>query len=587
MQLPSSTKIEHRAINALESIIDEHLTMEYQFNGNDKEMSWDGYIWLYKKNNGVQSKPNFDGRVSVQIKGHFDSGHKYIDCDKITYPVELNDLEAYATEKGVLYFQIFLDGQNKEIFYTSLYPSKIADYLDVAKKKRNTSTYNIPFQKLEKDAEKLYIVVKQFNDEATKQGSAYTPLVQDRIKCDDFDKLRSITLTVVGARNSYDALLRLSSGDICLYGTMEDDKYPRPMEFLNHSKFFFGQEVYQDVSIGKEVFYNHYRCIADSDGGMVLIFSPNLELRLTEKKFNFKVSSSLKELRQDAQFLLRLNDVNSCSIAGQELKYTDFKMLPESKNRFRYIVDLCITLEMIGFDLSAKLSDYTEEQQTQLLKLVNLRLGVYNNQLKDEFSKYVWIFGDKCVPLLVIKKDAGVELTSSIYTDKFVIFLPCTGSEDKRGYRMPMFVYQDIDVLGNLYYYDYDAFRKQIDSSDINSVTAGALLECVLIMINVFDKNGDLHFLDLAEYLLQKLEPFTNEERLLLNRLQIRKRRGTFGDTDIDQLSNIECDDIHILFGKSVLLGCKEQAAIYFQQFSEDDKVMYQGFPIYKLFVEL
>ena len=111
MQLPSSTKIEHRVINVLESIIDEHLTMEYQFNGNDKEMSWDGYIWLYKKNNGIQSKLNFDGRVSVQIKGHIDSVHKYLDCDKITYPVELNDLEAYATEKGVLYFQIFLDGQ--------------------------------------------------------------------------------------------------------------------------------------------------------------------------------------------------------------------------------------------------------------------------------------------------------------------------------------------------------------------------------------------------------------------------------------------------------------------------------------------
>ena len=131
----------------------------------------------------------------------------------------------------------------------------------------------------------LNIVAKQFNDEATKQGSAYTPLVQDRIKCDDFDKLRSITLTVVGARNSYDALLRLSSGDICLYGKTEGDKYLRPMESLDHSKFFIGQEVYQDVSIGEEVFYSCYRCIADSDGGMVLILSPNLELRLTEGKF--------------------------------------------------------------------------------------------------------------------------------------------------------------------------------------------------------------------------------------------------------------------------------------------------------------
>ena len=47
MQVPSSTKTEQRAVNALEAIIDEHSTMVHQFNGNDKEMSWDGYIWLY------------------------------------------------------------------------------------------------------------------------------------------------------------------------------------------------------------------------------------------------------------------------------------------------------------------------------------------------------------------------------------------------------------------------------------------------------------------------------------------------------------------------------------------------------------
>lgn len=107
MQVPSSTKTEQRAVNALEAIIDEHSTMVHQFNGNDKEMSWDGYIWLYKKNDGTQSKSNFDGRVSVQIKGHNDPQHKFLNNENISYPVELDDLKAYATEKGVLYFLIF------------------------------------------------------------------------------------------------------------------------------------------------------------------------------------------------------------------------------------------------------------------------------------------------------------------------------------------------------------------------------------------------------------------------------------------------------------------------------------------------
>ena len=224
-----------------------------------------------KRMMALNQKSNFDGRVSVQIKGHNDPQHKFLNSEKISYPVELDDLKAYATEKGVLYFLIFWYGNQREIFYASLYPSKIADYLEAAQKKGNSGTYNIPFLKLEKDAKKLYIIAKQFDDEAKKQGSAYTPLVQDRIRNDDFDKIKSITLTVVGAKDSYNALLRLSSGDICLYGKTDDDKYPRPMEWIDKSTFFIGKDVHQKYLWEKKCFIPSINSIADSNGGMVLV----------------------------------------------------------------------------------------------------------------------------------------------------------------------------------------------------------------------------------------------------------------------------------------------------------------------------
>ncbi len=46
MYHPSNTKIENRAIGALRNIVDEHLTMDSQFNSMDKEMAWDGYIFI-------------------------------------------------------------------------------------------------------------------------------------------------------------------------------------------------------------------------------------------------------------------------------------------------------------------------------------------------------------------------------------------------------------------------------------------------------------------------------------------------------------------------------------------------------------
>lgn len=46
---PSNNKIEKRAIGALQNIINEDLTMDYQFNSMDKEMAWDGSIYIFKK----------------------------------------------------------------------------------------------------------------------------------------------------------------------------------------------------------------------------------------------------------------------------------------------------------------------------------------------------------------------------------------------------------------------------------------------------------------------------------------------------------------------------------------------------------
>lgn len=588
MQYPSTTKTEHRALNALEAIIDQHRTMDYQFNGNDKEMSWDGYIWLYKENNGDQSGKNFDARVPVQIKGHHDRNHEYLNREKITYPVRLIDLEAYSTERGVLYFEIFLDGKKNSIFYASLYPSKIADFLEAAKEKGNNKTYKIPFHKLQKEPEKIYIIAKQFASESQKQGSAYTPLVQDRIRSDDFSKLKSINLTVIGAADSHSALQRLSSGDVCLYGkTDNDDKYYRPLEWLDSSRFYVAQDIHKEIAVGDEVFYRQYKCFTDSDDDMVLILSPNLRLRVKESRFNFNPVSTLSELYLDARFILKFVANSSFFVGGYELKFKTSGITCDFENRLKYIIDLYEVLKMIDFAVDVKFSYYTEDQQRQLIKLINLRHNTNNVNLKDVYTKYLWNYDGKSVPLIIVKDGNNIEFINSIYTDKIAIFLPFDESGDERGYKMPLFVYQDADVLSNLYHYDYEAFKRQIDDSDINEVTSTALLEHALLMINVFDRNGNQHFLELAEYLLQKLKPYITKEILLLNRLQIRKRLKPLSRSDIARLRSITGDDMQVLFGKSVLLGDANAAKGYFDCFPADEQERYKEFPIYKLYCDL
>lgn len=117
MSMPSNNKIEDRALGVLRNIIDDHATMGHEFHSMDKEMSWDGYIWIYKDINGTQDKRNYDDKVPVQIKGHVDKNRKYIDEQKITYFVDLDDLEVYFQDRGVLFFEVFMKWKHRQMLF--------------------------------------------------------------------------------------------------------------------------------------------------------------------------------------------------------------------------------------------------------------------------------------------------------------------------------------------------------------------------------------------------------------------------------------------------------------------------------------
>lgn len=583
--LPTSTKTEHRALNALESIIDDHPTMDHDFKSQDKEMSWDGFIVLYKDNK-TQSKSNFDSRVPVQIKGHYDLKNKYYGKETITYSVEIDDLKAYATEKGVLYFQIFIIGQKREIYYSSLYPSKIADYLERAKKKGNKKTFCIQFNRLKKTVDALYSIVKQFDFESKNQGSAYTPIVQNRIKSSEYKKLKEIHMNVFGAEDFVSALKRLASGDICIRGITNDDQYERPIEWHDHSIFSGAGLIQMPICIGDEVYYSQFHCLADSNGKLIVKPSQNLEIDLRQEKLNYQPKTTIKEMAKDAQFLLALKESGSFRIGDHETNYNNLSFASDFEASLRYTVELYKTLEMIDFDTDISVSEYTEEQKRQFMQLVNLKNGLYNERFTDEVSRCMWMFGDKNAPLLVVKKDAHIEVYNAVYTDKMVVFLPYIMDGQDKGYRMPLFIYQEASILCNLYYYDFDAFKAQIDNSDINQNTFAAMIECVLKMISVFDINGDERFLDLADYLLDKLQGIGDRVLVLLNRMQIKKRRGKLAPDDIIALQQIEDDSISIQFGKSVLLGDKQMAEKCFALFTEEMKEQFRSYPIYRLFAD-
>ena len=63
----SRKKTEQRAITKVRALIDDTEILSHNFNENDKGISFDGTIDVFK--GGIDKKSNFEGSIKVQIKG--------------------------------------------------------------------------------------------------------------------------------------------------------------------------------------------------------------------------------------------------------------------------------------------------------------------------------------------------------------------------------------------------------------------------------------------------------------------------------------------------------------------------------------
>lgn len=589
MNLPSNTKIENKAINALENVIDDHHYMDYQFNSMDKEIAWDGYIYLFNNNANGMSKKNFDDRLPVQIKGHIDIKVNYMNKARITYPVNIEDLRLYFHDRGVLYFQIFIssDGCKKEIFYSSLFPSKIKTYLEKAENKRNTETINIPFTKLDKNPEKLYIVSKQFSDESRTQGFGCGQLVQNTIPLNDLDKITSITATAIGANDEYSFLQRFSSGDISLYAKVEGNPFKIPLEWQDNTLMYVQNTVKNEISIDNKVYYKKYEAKIDSHNEITLILSENLQLNLTKWKFDFKPLSTIKKIKKDAEFLLSAISNTSFKVGTKTFEYHNPNASRGLKEILIKYIELDDTLTMIDFEYNKPYKELSDLMVNQLFEIVAVKNGLRNQFFKEEAQLLKWKIEDKYMPLLVIRHDYDDknDLFNVIYSNTHQAL---ASSDDGKQFIIPTFINIDNDILENLYPYNYNRLYEQIDNADINSYTSHILNNGVLKLIHAYDKSNNEHLIKLASYLLNKLEQIEeNSPHYIINTLQIKKRIGTFEASDMNALNQISTEEIPVLCGISILLEDKNKADYYLKQMTKEEHSQFIIYPIYYLYQKL
>lgn len=123
--------IEELATNAVKKSILTSIFLSQYISENDKEPSWDGFVYIYSREE--KTKADFYGKVPVQVKGKYCED---LSRDQIKHSVEISDLNSYLKDGGVLFFVTYIaDGGNKErIYYAPLTAAYIQELLAVCKK---------------------------------------------------------------------------------------------------------------------------------------------------------------------------------------------------------------------------------------------------------------------------------------------------------------------------------------------------------------------------------------------------------------------------------------------------------------------
>lgn len=575
----NSVKIEKRSISELKSWIAEHDLLDEYINDNDKEPSWDGYIMVYTDEDLKAEHIKY--KIPVQVKGK--CKNELINRKMITYPVEYRHLQNYYFDGGVVYFVIAIseDAKRKTIFANALTPVKLKELLKSAEKKPN-QTKNIPLQRL-KDVHELYILLLQYGHDSKRQGTGQCELMRKTIdlsKLRDIDKLEA---TVISANSEKEALKKIFSGEVGLFGHLEKSDIWLPVEYSQQIRFKVRTVKCHDelVKVDGIEFYKRFR-IEEDDESIKIIFSDNLYIKLTDIGYtmNLALNGTVESLRQDVLFMKALLSGHILQLG----KMVEIEIHSDAiGNDFLEGIKItdAFTRACKQFDVrpSKKMKDYTEQDWKKMQELTNLYHG-YIIPKDGDIAWHMWWWENKLYPFIVYRENNKVRAINIFKDDKCVTEVKF---EEKK-YRVPVFASLNRDIWSKLYDVREQTLIKQIEQSDINMETAPVFINIFIELMWAYDDIENEKYYNAAFLIIEKLIELDNDNvAATINRMQLIYRKRELAEEEMRKLEAIDDQDYLAKCAANILLDNKRIAKKYLEKMSEEDKNKFKQNPIYNL----
>lgn len=588
-----TTNIEAKALNEFRRYLEDSTVVQPFINDNDKEPSWDGFLYVY--NDGIKDKSHYNCRVPIQVKGH------EVDYFKDSYKekIEVNDLKAYLTDP-VVYVVCLIkkDSKERRLLYRNLLPETIKNILKGKDKLSSISVLMKPFPERCEDFENL---LKVFNGDKIKQiPFAHKPAmsIQD-VKNRQIRHFQFAAPVIF--KDNIQLMRYLSKTPTFIYAQINAQyDISVPLEG-GEALLTFNQKREIDVKSGGRLFY-HEVCTEVKDGVFSVIVGQVLRLELPdENSLQLTIhinceSNNLDERINEAEFILAIYETSSLELNERAitLHIPDGELINSLRSQLPGWKALQQLLKLLHVTKPIDLSQIKPEQGKLIEMLID---GIVNKKsiIIPQAKTQLYVFDIANIHLLcwMLKDNQSNECTIGDYFDgRLQITYPKDGKQYLQSpfsYLRENHLWERIDNIP--YEQQVSEYEKLVGANkDIYDMANHDVLWMIKAADAVSTKDKERrdmllkHALIVSQWLAKKDDREEPHKIMYkINCLQIIKRQRALQPAEIEELIGMMSDesiDEYAKVGVAALLEDKESFEIFKQRLSERDYRDLSNMPI-------
>lgn len=550
-------------------------------NSNDKCVSWDGYIDVFKDKRC--SKKDFIGKVPIQIKTIKSNGKTN------KFSITKDDMENYKKEKRIIYFYI---RENSDYHFSYYYlPLQLWDIRDCLKKYGDKKTKSFEFLEFPTDKERIYSIIKFFIEDYDKRSAIMPDIssVDELIKQKGNNVDLSMVIRLPKKPSYIDFLKAIKEQKPYLVYKCKDSGIDAVVDRMGKNKENYTIEKKTAITIDNEIYFENTTAIY-SEEGVSIKADNNFEIVLKKDLLNFDAKSfdDLEDRLKITKFFESLIERKHFEFDGHVITIDDSeidKMKDEISQEYDIYCKLNAIINALKIDKKpsfnntrtndvecldivyqsiveskpVKLEDFTHKYGT--FKLFGLSLFFFIESQEDGYNLRDWYTGH----IEIKNQDGTVGNVSSAYY--------LSNSDDN--------ILNDIDNV------DYE--KLEIIFLSGNSKNNQLLSQVVINLINHYDATKDERPLLLAKRICEKeIHEDDNSVSSLVNLSQICLRLNESVPQQVtDELHHLldaNKDNHLVSFCINVVISNFDRATKDYNSCSDEEKKTIEKWPIYNLY---